>query len=174
MTLADTSTLTHIWNLIVESNTFNFIIFVICFAFIFKKINLSGIIGSLQEKIVKVLNEVEKDKKEALEKLASAEKEVENLGAELETILNEAKNSAEVIGKKILSEAEKQLQNIEQNAKKVIEAEEKMIISTLTKETSKASVAAAKNHIQNVLVQTPTLHEKYIDECIEELDKVNF
>ncbi len=58
------------------------------------------------------------------------------------------KNSAEVIGKKILSEAEKQLQNIEQNAKKVIEAEEKMIISTLTKETSKASVAAAKNHIR--------------------------
>lgn len=169
-----TSTFSHIWNLIVESNTFNFIIFVVCFALIFKKINLAGMIGSLQEKIVKVLNEVEKDKNEALEKLASAEKEVENLGSELETILNEAKNSAEVIGKKILSEAEKQLQNIEQNAKKVIDAEEKMIISSLTKDTSKASVAAAKNHIQNVLTQTPTLHEKYIDECIEELDKVNF
>lgn len=172
--MADTSTLLHIWNLLVESNTFNFVIFVICFALIFKKINVAGIIASLQEKIVKVLNEVEKDKNEALEKLTAAEKEIENLSSELDTILNEAKNSAEVIGKKILSEAEKQVQNIEQNAKKVIEAEEKMLVSSLTKETSKASVAAAKNHIQNVLVQTPTLHEKYIDECIEELDKVNF
>lgn len=172
--MIDLSTISSIWNTIVKSNTFNFILFVLILAWIFKKIDVVAMISSLQEKIIKLLNEVKKEKEEAHDKLLKAEKAVENLGNELNAIVDDAKNSAEVISKKILSEAEKQLKNIEANAIKVIQAEEKVLISNLTKNTSKASVEAAKSHIEAALQQTPTLHEKYINESIDELDRLSF
>lgn len=172
--MADLSNITRIWNLLVESNTFNFIIFVSLLALLFHKINLKGIISSIQEKVVKVIEEAKATQKEAENKLLLAEKSIENLDDELKVIVSEAQKSAETIGKKILSEAEKQLENIENNAKKVIEAEEKLIVSTLRKNTSLASVEKAKAHIKNVLSEAPSLQEKYINESIDELDRLNF
>lgn len=168
------STISSIWNTIVTSNTFNFIIFVLILAWVFKKIDINKIITSLQKKIIKIIEDAKKEKEEALDSLSKAEKAVENLSEELKTIVNDAQKSAEVISSKILSEAQKQIESIEANATKVIEAEEKLLISKLTKNTSKASVDMAKSHIVKTLEDTPTLHEKYINESIDELDRLNF
>lgn len=167
-------TIARIWRLTVESNTFNFIIFAAIIAWILKKINIGFIIASLQQKIIKILEEVKKEAETAKNKLIYAEKSVEKLEDELNVIVEDAKKSAETISRKILSEAEKQLEDIESNAQKVIAAEEKFFISKLAKNTSKASVEAAKIRIQDVLKQTPALHEKYINESIEELDRLKF
>lgn len=169
----DLSSLSKIWNVIVMSNTFNFVIFVAILAWIFKKINVGAMITSLQEKIIKIIEDAKREKAEALNMLANAEKSVANLGEELETIVGDAEKSAEVISKKIMSEAEKQLLSIELNTTRVIEAEEKMLISKLTKSTSATSVEVAKAHIKKVLEQTPSLHEKYINESINELDRLS-
>lgn len=172
--MENSNIISHIWNIIVESNTFNFIIFIALFGLIFKKINIKGIIDSLHMKVVKILDDAKKEKEEAENKLLQAEKAIENLSEELGVIVEDAKKSAEVIGNKILTEAQKQIENIEANAVKVIDAEEKLLVSNLTKTTSKASVEMAKSHIEKVLEQTPSLHEKYINESIEELDRLNF
>lgn len=172
--MTNLSNISHIWQLIVESNTFNFIVFVLILAFIFKKIDVNSIITALQAKIIKILDEVKKEHEEAKSALLNAEKAVENLDSELNVIVEDAQKSATVIGEKILTEAKKQIESINSNAQKVIEAEEKLLISKLTKNTSKTSVEAAKAHIQNVLNETPTLHEKYINESIDELDRLNF
>ena len=102
----DLSIIAKIWNIIVTSNTFNFILFILAFAWIFKKINLKGLIASLHEKVVKLLNEAKANKEEAENKLKNAQKAVENLGEELKIITEEATKIAEVISKKILNEAE--------------------------------------------------------------------
>lgn len=172
--MIDLSTISKIWNIIVESNTFNFIVFALIFVWILKKINIKEIINSLQQKIIKIIDEAKKEHEDAQNELLNAEKAVENLGVELKNIVDDAHKSAEVIGEKILNEAKKQIASIESNAKKVIEAEEKLLISKLTKSTSQASIETAKLHIKNVLEQTPTLHEKYINESIDELDRLNF
>ena len=99
---------------------------------------------------------------------------MENLDQELKVIVDEAQKSASVIGEKILSEAQKQIESIEANAEKVIVAEEKMLVMNLTKTTSIASVDMAKSKIQNTLEQTPSLHEKYINDSIDELDRLSF
>lgn len=168
------STILNIWDIIVKSNMFNFIVFVLILVWIFKKIDIASMIKSLQDKIIKIIDEVKKNHKDAKENLLNAEKSIEHLGEELETIVNDAKKSAVVISDKILTEAQKQLESIESNAQKVIEAEEKMLISNLAKSTSKASIDSAQSHIKNVLQQTPSLHEKYINESIDELDRLNF
>lgn len=172
--MADIATISHIWNVIVESNTFNFIIFVLLLGLIMKKVNVAGAISALQQKIVKIIDDVKQEKADALSALSQAEKAVENLGSELKEIVDDAQKSANVLGEKILTEAKKQVEDIENNAKKVIEAEEKLLISKLAKQTSQQSVEAAKSHITNALTTAPTLHEKYINESIDELDRLNF
>lgn len=172
--MTDLATISKIWDTIVESNTFNFIIFVLIIAFVLKKIKIGDAIAALQQKIIKIIEEAKKNREDAHGELLQAEKAVENLGLELKEIVNDAENSAKVLGEKILTEAQKQVEDIENNAKKVIEAEEKLLISNLAKQTSKQSVEAAKSHITNVLTETPTLHEKYINESIDELDRLNF
>lgn len=167
-------TLANIWNTIVYSNTFNFIVFVAIIIFVAKKANIGAAVEALQVKIIKIIDDAKKEHAQAKEKLLNAEKAVENLPKELEGLMQDATKSAEVISQKILVEAQKQIENIEANATKVIEAEEKLLISQLTKNTSKASVELAKTHIKSTLDETPTLHEKYINESIDELDKLNF
>jgi F0F1-type ATP synthase membrane subunit b/b' len=167
-------TILNIWDVIIKSNTFNFIIFVLILAWIMKKIDLGGIITILQQKIIKLIEDAKKEKENSLIKLSQAEESVKTLAEELNTIIEEAEKSAEVMSEKLLDEAKKQIEIIEFNAKKVIEAEEKFLKSTLAKNTSKASVDAAKSHIKNTLKETPSLHEKYINDSIEELDRLNF
>lgn len=168
------ATISHLWNIVIESNLFNFIIFVLIFAWIFHKIDVKGIISNIQQKIIKLIDDVKKNKEDAYSDLVQAQKDIENLDSELKVIVDEARNSANVLSEKILTEAKKQVEDIEANAQKVIDAEEKMLIAKLTKSTSHSSVKAAEEHIKNVLVQTPTLHEKYINESIDELDRLNF
>jgi len=128
----------------------------------------------LQQKIIKLIDEAKKNHEEAKTALLSAEKAVANLDTEIKVIVEDANKSATVIGEKIMNEAQKQLENIETNAEKIIEAEEKMLVAQLTKSASKASVEVAKSNIQNTLAQTPSLHEKYIEDSINELDRLNF
>lgn len=163
-------TISSIWNVFVTSNLFNFVIFIACFAWIFRKIDIKGIITGTQQKILRIIENAKKEKEEANQQLKDAENAVANLGTELQTILQEAEKSAQVIGDKVMEEAKKQLETIESNATKVIEAEEKIVASKLSKNTSLASIQVAKSHIENVLEQTPSLHEKYINESIDELD----
>lgn len=172
--MADMATILRIWGTIVESNTFNFVIFVAIIVLVLKKAKIGDAIAALQQKIIKIIEDVKKNRDDAHSELLQAEKAVENLGTELKEIVSDAENSAKVLGEKILNEAKKQVEDIENNAKKVIEAEEKLIISNLSKQTSKQSIEAAKSHITNVLTETPTLHEKYINESIDELDRLNF
>lgn len=172
--MTDLSTISNIWQAFVTSNALNFVIFVAVFGWIFKKANLKGMLESFGQKIADMLEAAKKAREEAHLKLSDVKKSVENLPQELEKMETEASKSAEVIEKRLLEEAQKQAEQIKSNALKVIEAEEKKLTSTLTKKASKASVEVAKGHITSVLAQNPQLHEKYINESIDELDRLNF
>jgi len=168
------NTIGHIWNVFVTSNLFNFVVFIAIFAWIFKKFDLKGMLTGLQKKVADIIESAKKEKADAVKELKTAESAVANLDTELKVIVNDAQKSAEVISEKILKEAEKQIESIESNALKVIDAEEKLLVSTLSKSTSKASVKIAQAHIEKVLADTPTLQEKYINESIDELDRLSF
>lgn len=164
--------ITHIWNVFVKSNTLNFVVFLLIFAWIFKKVGIKSMVSSLQHKVVKLLDEAKNEKDEADNLLIQAEQALEKLPEQLGEIIQDATKSADIISNKILNEAKKQVENIELNATKVIAAEEKLLIAKLTKNTSQASVEIAKSHIESVLEEAPGLHEKYINESIDDLDNL--
>ena len=55
------------------------------------------------------------------------------------------------------------------NIERALTAEEKTISARLSKKTASTSSELAKRHIKSVLDAHPELHEKYINQSIEEL-----
>lgn len=169
-----TTTILKIWNFIVETNVFNFVIFAAIIIYIFKKINVKQMVDNLQESIVKIIENTKQNKEKSETALKEAQKSIENLPSVLEEIVQDAQKSAEVISNKIQEETAQQIDAINNNADKTITAEEKFIISNLIKEASLKSVEHAEKQIKFELLKDVSLHEKYIKESIDELDRLKF
>ena len=164
--------LVNFWNLIVESNTFNFIVLILIFAILFKKINISSVIEKIRDEIVNTIENAKKEQENAKNKLSNAEKAIENIDDEIKQKLNEASKRAEDMSKQILDNTDLRLKLIEKNIERVVNAEEKTLSAKMTEKTLKASVELAKKQIINMLESNPDMHNKYIDESIENIDRV--
>ncbi len=164
--------LLNFWNLIVESNTFNFVVLILIFAILFKKINLSDTIEKIRLDIVNTIDYAKKEQQEAKNKLTGAQKAIEHIDEDIKGRLKEASQRAEGISKQISENTDAQVKLIEKNIERVITAEEKTLSAQMSEKTLKSSVAIAQEQIKNMLESNPELHNKFIDESIENLDKV--
>lgn len=162
----------EIWDLIVKSNTFNFVLLVAIFCFIFKKIDISKILDKLQTDIVNTIENVKNNKNLAGIKLSKAKDSIKNLDKDIELQMEQANITAKSITDNIFQTAEKNIELINKNIDKVIATEEKTISSALTEKTAEAAILIAENHIVTTLRNRPELHNKYIEESIQELDRI--
>src|SRR5574344_1389023 len=163
---------TNIWQTIVYSNTFNFAIFLGIIIYVAKKIDVAKMIGSLQEKIQKIIDDSKHAKNEAVMALREAQNKTENVANEVKTILEDASKTAGTMSEKILDEAKKQIENIEKNAQKNIEGETQKLKKNLSNMVSKASVKLMKQNLQKKLNENKNLHQNFIDEAINEIEKL--
>ena len=97
---------------------------------------------------------------------------IEKLPQDIKNLEQTSKEKVEVFKDKIDENAQKAIFNIEKNIDKVVSIEEKKISNLLTEKTSLASIELAKQHIEKMLEQNPELHNKFIQNSIDELDKV--
>ena len=142
------------------------------FWFLFKKINVSNFIGKLQQDIINAIENVKKSKELAGEKLSKAKDSVKNLESDIKAQMDLADNTAKTISDNILEDTEKRIEIIHSSVDKTIATEEKSLSAKLTEKAAAAAVAIAKNHIINTLKNRPDLHDKYIGESIQELDRI--
>ncbi len=163
------NTVGQIWNFIVTSNFFNFVVMVLILAWIVKKVNLGTVLENAVNNIKNIISKAEEEKTSAEKELLNAQKSVKNLDFEIKEKIDTAEKQAEKIAKNIILDTEKKVQNIKSNIDRVLEAEEKTISARLSKKTATASSELAKQHIKSVLALHPELHEKYINQSIEEL-----
>lgn len=161
-----------IWNFIVHSNTFNFVVMLLILGWIVKKANLAEVFEGLKNKVIDSIEKSKQEKEEALKSLSNAKKEVENLEDEIKSRISQAEKHAQTVAQRIFDETDNKVKQIEDNIHRVVKAEEKTISSRLTGKTAKASVELAKNHISNLLKDHPELHEKYINESINDIDRI--
>ncbi|MBR2526488.1 ATP synthase F0 subunit B [bacterium] len=164
----------QIFNIIVQTNTFNFIIFVILFAIIIKFAKVGNLISSMQLKVKQYVDDSEKAKINSETELKKAEEKVNNVGEEIKEIMDNADLNAVRIERKILADANIQSESILFNADKLNDANGKRIISDLSQEAALTSVELAKKHIIKVLDKKPQYHAKFIEDCIKELDGFTF
>ena len=168
------SKLLDFWNLILVSNTFNFVVLVVILAIVFQKINLTGMLEKIKEDIVSVIENSKKARSGAELNLSDAKNKVSNLANEVKERLELANKQAFNVSETIKNATEKRIKQINDNVDKVAEAEAKTLYTKLSDETVAAAVDLAQKRITDALKNNPQLHNKYIDESIEELEKVVF
>ena len=162
-----------IWDIIVKSNTFNFAILLLIFAIIASKLNLGEKLEKLKQEIEKSIETAQLKKEEAAKILSQARFEVENLDEEVSKRITKANENAQTISAEILKEAGEKAKKFENGISRRIEAEEKTVSATLSKQTATAAIELAKLHIKKTLENNRELHKKFINESIEELDRIN-
>ncbi len=160
------------WNLIVQSNTFNFAILVIIIAVVFAKIDLPGIIEKIKNDVARAIENAKQEKENAEKDLKTAQKTAANTDNEVAEQLKTAENNAQNLSQGIMKNTELQIENIKSNILKVINAEEKSLSAKLTQDTVNNSIELAKQNIINKLNENPDLHKKFIDDSINEIDRV--
>lgn len=159
----------EIWNTIVSSNTFNFLVMVGILFFIAKKIDITSVIENALTSVKNKISDSEKEKADKKLYLQEAHKSVENLDNEIEETLNKAKENADNLKESIISSANLKVEKIKDNIEKTVEMEEKKASSELILKTAERSKELALQKICKLLEEKPELHEKIIDRCIEKL-----
>ena len=112
------------------------------------------------------------ERKKADIQLKEAKNAVANLNNEINQLEETNKKNVEDAVKQTAENADIQAANILNNAKNVIENEEKKISSKLLQAAEDEAVKIAKDKITAKLNANPKLHNKYIEEAIEDIDKV--
>ena len=159
-----------IWNTIVQTNTFNFLVMVGIIAIIAKKLKL---VSKLQEAADKVKSEIEnsdKAKEQSIINLEDAEKVYETTAGEVREISSTAEKNILFIEQLMANEEQKAVEAIKQNMQKALNTTEKNAIRDLSEKTVLASFELAKKHIIHLLETNPRYHQKFIEDSIRELD----
>ncbi len=161
----------EIWNLILESNTFNFVVLVIILAVILHKMNFLSVLENLKENIINRIEMSKSEREKADRELVTAKNAVANLDNEIKESVELTKKNIDAAVKSTLEAAERQAENILGNVKNVVENEEKQVSSKILKSTEVQAVQSAKEKIIARLKANPELHNKYIDEAIQDIEK---
>lgn len=159
------------WNNVVHSNMFNFIVLAVALYFLLKD-KVKSAVDGLAEKTTKTVNDSILDKNDALKKLEETKIDYEKTPQETAEIKAIAQNTLSSLEKKAVADTEKAKQILCENATKTVESEAARINSVLTKETAENSVNTALADICAKLSQDESLHDKLIENAIEELEKI--
>ena len=162
----------EIWELILKSNLINFIVMVAIFVAVAKKLNFSQKLDDAILKVKESIENSELDQKNSLEELKQAQEKTNNVENEITEIEEKAQENIEKIESRIASETDIQVNSIKENADKIISAKEREIISGLSKKTILASIEVARQHVIRLLKEHPDYHQKFIQESIEELNRL--
>ena len=110
---------------------------------------------------------------EAAEKdLDEIKEKIKHLPEEIADIKQSAENNIRGIEKRINEEIEEKKKDIENNAKRILGLETKKFKSRLSAVLSQASIDLAKNNALEQLNNNRELHDKYINDAIDEIDRI--
>lgn len=163
----------NFWKLIVESNTFNFIVLLVILVIVMQKLKVSEAAAKLKDNIVNAIENAKNAKEKAKTYYDDAKSKIEHIEDEVSERLALATRQADNVADSISENTSRKVTQIEHNVEKVVEAEKKTLITELTDKTTKSSIILAEKYIKLRLDNEPELQDKYIEEGIEELDKVN-
>ncbi len=162
----------NFWNLIVQSNTFNFIIMLVIFAMLWQKLDITSKIEAMKSDIAEFIEKSKREKELATQHLQDAEKAVANIEDEIKEKLDKSKLMAQNVFNEIQDMASKSIEKIEANVDKIISNETRKVNTKLSHTTADNAINLATTKLQEMFAQNPELHNQYINDSIETLDRV--
>ncbi len=165
-------TIVQVWNIIVHSNTFNFVVMLCLLAFIVRKFDIGGALNKSVADVSILIEKSTDEKVIAENNLKQTKENVKNLEYEVQNKMETAKEHVNTLSHSVSSATELKVSKIQQNLEKSILSEEKKISSSMLADVAKNSIESAKSKILSELSANPLLHEKYIDESLEQIDRM--
>ena len=155
---------------IARTNLFNFIIFASIIAYLFVKIDVIGNIERGAQEVIDSIKKSEEAKDNSESTLKSIEDMISHLEEEVNELIKRSEKNAEIVGEKILSEAEVTVETIKENTEKLVDNKGALLRNDIMQRASLASVEIAKKQILKELENNYDLHNKLIDESVEAIN----
>ena len=162
----------EIWQIIVQSNTLNFLIVLVVVLFIVSKLDVKSKLEAIKDEIRTYVDNSSQEKESAEKELDEINEKIKHLPDEIADIKQSAENNIRGIEKRINEEIEEKKKDIENNAKRILGLETKKFKSRLSGILSQASIDLAKNNALEQLNNNRELHDRYINEAIDEIDRI--
>ena len=154
------------------SNTINFAIMAILLGVIIKKLHLSTAFEKSIESIKNQISNSETEKANSSKILGKNKDLIEKLPNELEEMEKTSQSKLTAFEEKIEDNTRKTIENLVLSTDRIKTIEEKKASNLLTQSTSKEALELAKNRICELLENNPEMHNDFIQQSIDELDKV--
>ncbi len=153
-----------------RTNLFNFVIFLSILIFLFKKIDVVGMLDNMKNVVIENIESSKISKSDSETHLKEIEEKVSHIEEEIDGIIKKSEQNAKLVGEKIIQDANHTVESIKDNSKKLVENKSALLKNDILKRASEASVEVARNHIVNELNNNYDLHQKLIDESLEALN----
>lgn len=163
----------NIIHIILESNLLNFVIVLGIIIFLIYKINLKQKLEKIRNNITDFVEESSNEKNISENELNEIKNKIKKLPQETDEIQKSAKNNVENISQKLENELEEKMSDIDNNTNRILNLETKKFKSKLTLILSETSINLAEENAINQLENNRDLHDKYIYEAINELDRID-
>ena len=154
---------------IFQSNLVNFLVMV----FILYKLAapfVKKMINQAAENTKNIVKESDLKKEEALKRFEDAKEKYENTPQDIDYIVRNANDTLTSLERKSEEDTNKTKKELFSNADKSISSERARIISEITVDTANKSLLTAKENILNMLKEDENLHDRLIEQSIEELE----
>ena len=165
--------MTDIIQTLIQTNSLNFIIVLAVLIFILSKLNINEKINKLRDDIKSYVDNSTSEKALAQKELEETEEKIKHLPEETKQIEISAENNIKGFEQKIKKEIEDKKNDIKTSADRILNLEIKQFKAKLTSILSEKSVILAKDNAIEQLKNNRELHNKYIDEAIEEIGRVS-
>ena len=153
-----------------RTNLFNFVIFLSILIFLFKKIDVVGMLDNMKNVVIENIESSKTSKSDSEINLKEIEEKVSHIEEEIDGIIKKSEQNAKLVGEKIIQDANHTVESIKDNSKKLVENKSALLKNDILRRASEASIEVARNHIVNELNNNYDLHQKLIDESLEALN----
>ena len=157
---------------ILQSNIINFILMLVILVWIVRKFNIGKSFDDSVAVVEAGIKKSDDEKLKSQEKLNEAKALIDRLPEDVKALKQSSEDKGKIFKREIENNAKKTILGINHNIEHNIEVEEQKFSNVLTDKTSTASVELAALHIKNLLASNPELHNKFIQDSLDELDKV--
>lgn len=155
-----------------KSNTINFLIMAYILCWIVKKIDIKSMFEKSVNNIQNTIKQSEAEKENSKNLLQNAKSTMDKLPKQIEEIEKFNEQKTETFKKQLEESSEIAIKNINKNIEKVFAIEEKKISNEITSETVSGSIEQSRQNIIEMLKNKPELHYKFIENSLDELDRI--
>ncbi len=139
------------WESVVQSNVLNILIAAVFLIWVFKRFKLSALLDQRQSQIMKSLQDAESKREAALKELREIEQRTANLKTEVEAIIKDASQTAEMVAQTILRNAEEDAQKILDSGRKRLAMEQKTASRELEQRLMVEAIHGARQLLESTL-----------------------